>query len=297
MSFRASTRCLVLAVATAGCDDLTGPGPPHTQDAVLFQSSDSERYSVFSIRPDGSERRQILSEIHEVRGVSWSPGKDLIAFTSPRGGDFDIWTMNTRGRGMVRLTSAPNPDEFPAWSPTGLLIAFTSWRDGGPEIYVMNGDGSQQARLTNNSVRDQFPCWNPDGTRLAFQSTRESPGGGSDIWIMSSDGSDPTRVTSFGAAGPPAYASHPAWSPDGDRIAFVGVSATEGPDVFVVDPDGQNLRNITNAAGSYSNVDWSPDGSRIAFVSSGDVWWMESDGSGRSNLTNTPTEHDGSPDW
>src|SRR3989442_11795477 len=71
------------------------------------------------------------------------PGTNgLIAFTSDRDGNAEIYTMNADGTGQTNLTNNPFFDCCPAWSPDGTRIAFTSNRDGNVEIYVMNADGT-----------------------------------------------------------------------------------------------------------------------------------------------------------
>jgi Tol biopolymer transport system component len=78
---------------------------------------------------------------------------------------------------------------------------------------------------------------------------------------MYPDGSDPRQVT-FG----PGNKSRPRWSPDGDRILFVGSSASTELDVWVINADGTGLANLTEAPGDDTDPAWSPDGSRIAFA-------------------------------
>ena len=51
-------------------------------------------------------------------------------------------------------------------------IVFASYRDGNHEIYVMNADGSNQTRLTNDPSFDMAPSWSPDGKKIAFYSLR-----------------------------------------------------------------------------------------------------------------------------
>ncbi len=89
----------------------------------------------------------------------------------------------------------------------------------------------------------------------------------------------------------------PAWSPAGDRIAFL--SGRDGNlEIYVADADGANERNLTDNPGADGRFGfaWSPDGSRIAFVSdregSSDLWLVNVDGSGLTNLT---TRHDVDP--
>jgi dipeptidyl aminopeptidase/acylaminoacyl peptidase len=89
------------------------------------------------------------------------PGKNgKIAFESNRDGNYEIYSMNSNGTGLERLTNNPTDDFNAAWSPDGNKIAFTSLRDGNREIYSMNSNGKGLVvRLTNNPAEDLSPDW------------------------------------------------------------------------------------------------------------------------------------------
>jgi Tol biopolymer transport system component len=99
----------------------------------------------------------------------------------------------------------------------------------------------------------------------------------------------------------PAADYHPAWSPDGSKIAFQTDRTGNGVEVFVMNADGSSPVNLTNDPGSFNaRPAWSPDGARIAFTSGRDgnleIYVMNADGSGQTRLTNDP-ELDSYPVW
>lgn len=170
----------------------------------------------------------------------------------------DIYTMDTAGGDLVRLTGDGAYVYSPTWSPDGARIAFYSDVDGDGEIYVMSWDGSDRRQLTNNHVEDGGPSWSPDGSRLAFHSVRD---GNKEIYVMEADGSNVLRLTSHAADD-----QYPAWSPDGRHIAFD--SKRDGKrDIWLMDLAGGSLRRLTDNPGDDWWVAWSPDGRRIAYSS------------------------------
>ena len=136
-------------------------------------------------------------------------------------------------------------------------------------------DGSEFDRITDNDSLEIAPVWSPDGSRIAFLSNRlKDPDGwslGFRLFTMAPDGSD-VRV----AAPDVVPTLHPpAWSPDGQYLAFMhdetipytdssGDSTTVHRRVaYAVRWDGAGL---TRLAEVFSAPVWSPDGTRLTFL-------------------------------
>jgi TolB protein len=224
---------------------------------------------------------------------AWSPDGRAIAYTSYRTGFQDIIVSYIfEGRRSNPMAGTSERQNFlPAWSPDGAKLAFTSNRDGNSEIYVVNRDGSGLRRLTNHAAIDVTPTWSPTGNQIAFTSDRT---GSPQIWVMNDDGSELHKITNESRCDRPtwsvspnneiAYAAQtgagfdikifdvasrvsrtitdgigsnesPAFSPNGRHIAFTSTRAGK-EQIFVIDRDGKNLRQITrNGMNRYPN--WS----------------------------------------
>jgi Tol biopolymer transport system component len=102
---------------------------------------------------------------------------------------------------------------------------------------------------------------------------------------MNTEGGDQAQLT-FSAL--PQDDVQPAFSPEGDRIAFVRGTSTD-PEIFVMNADGSNQMPLTDNALTDSEPQFSPDGQRIVFVrndgSDTEIFIMNSDGSGQTPLT------------
>ncbi|MEA2129485.1 MAG: TolB protein [Solirubrobacteraceae bacterium] len=218
------------------------------------------------------------------------PGDNgLIAFTSDRDGNGDVYTMAGDGSAQTRLTNTGA--HAAAWSPDGTQLAFSRVAS----ISTMASDGSAQAALTNSDDHD--PAWSPDGTRIAFARLQD---GNFEIYTMARDAPALTRVTDNNAA----YDIEPAWSPDGTRIAFSSVRDSSPRDgnyeIYTIAVDGSGLTRLTNNATRDNAPAWSPDGTKLAYSSFRDgneeIYTIASDGSAQTRLTNNATD-DYAPAW
>ena len=169
-------------------------------------------------------------------------------------------------------------------------MAFASWRDGGANVFVMEPDGSNLRRLTDGPQLDQSPTWSPSGKEVAFA----SDAGNSVIDVASGA----MGVVSMGPPGHWALGGGPRWSPDGATIAFT-VQWRGGADIWTMDADGGNRRNLTDNADDPKQEDWlpawSPDATRMVFTSirgdgpiNADIYSMRRDGSDVHRLTRHP---------
>lgn len=156
----------------------------------------------------------------------------LIAFTSERDGNADIFTMHTDGSNQVNLTNHPANDYTPVWSPDGKKIFFISERTGNADIFSVNPDGSALTQLTDNPGYDGFFVLSPDGTRIVYLSTSGNDPNVSRLTVMVIDSGDKITLTN-----PGSYIFQ-GWSPDGQGIVYL----EQSPDGNVQD----NEIHITN---------------------------------------------------
>jgi len=270
---------------------------PGSNGRITFSSfRDGRMVSIYVMNPDGSAQTRLTDqEGMNDYSPTWSPDGSKVAFhrVAWSSMDYEIYVMNVDGTGQTNLTNNPAADESPTWSPDGRKIAFVSSRDGNIEIYVMNADGSNPTRLTNNWSTETQPAWSPDGSKIAFVSYRRSEGG--DIYVMNAaDGSGEIQLTSTDNN------QHPDWSPDGSKIIFMRQSGLPPGfvyQVFMMNADGTSQTSLTGGTTlSIFGPVWSPDQSRIAFELGGQIYTMNPDGSGQTNVSkNQFTDSD--PDW
>jgi Tol biopolymer transport system component len=151
------------------------------------------------------------------------------------------------------FTDAMCAQTRPAWSPDSRFLAISmldSTSQGSlyrvslsdtAMLPLLQGQGAYNAEIFSD------PIYSPDGTRIAFTKWGSGLDQTSEIWIMNADGTNPSRLTSG------HYDWYPAWSPDGNKIAF----GRGYPDnIFLMDSDGTGVTQVTRSGGQYPT--WIP---------------------------------------
>jgi Tol biopolymer transport system component len=207
---------------------------------------------------------------HEVN-PTFSPDGNQIAFAwdGGTGDNVDIYVKLIDAGAPLRLTTHPGIDRSPTWSPDGRYIAFSRFSEGENSIFIVPALGGAERKLYSANWERNYPwiiqvAWSPDGKSLAFvdKSPPQTPYA---IWLISVDDFERRQVT-----WPPAQNLAdmvPAFSPDGQTLAFVRLSSGRVSDIYLVPIGGGEPRRLTFNNREIDGLAWTPDGREIVFTS------------------------------
>lgn len=213
--------------------------------------------SLFSVRPDGSDRRRLTATRPFDTSPTVDPRGRVIAFARSKSGSnaSAIFTMPISGRRIKRITPFDN-SSTPAFSRgKRIVFAHNAHRHSPSHLWVMGSDGNGKRKLTHGRGEDFFPAPSPSGKWVAFH--RNRPQGTVQIYRMRSDGSGVRRLTHAMRG---SY--EPSVTPDGHAIAFYRVKNKKAA-VFLMRANGTHVRRITPWRWNAAFPTFSPNGKRI----------------------------------
>ncbi len=178
--------------------------------------------NIWIMNADGSNAYQLTHLPDINREPAWTADGHQIVFENFDGTTSELYRINDDGTGLTNLTNNPAPDYTAATSPRGKKIVFTSERDGNAHLYVMTPDGATQ-RITSGAGADFFANWSPRGNDIVF--VRADATGATDLYLVHSDGGGEQQITNT----PGVTEYFPAYSPDGNKVAYIACVAAPVP--------------------------------------------------------------------
>jgi Tol biopolymer transport system component len=261
------------------------------EQKLIFQSTHGELEcdQIFTMNIDGTNKKLVSTGKGRTTCAYFLPGDTAIIYASTHLADdncppppdrakgyvwklyeaFNIFMAKPHGFDIRQLTDSPGYDAEATVSPLGDKILFTSTRDGDPEIYVMDIDGSSQKRLTYEKGYDGGAFFSFDGSKIVFRASRPK---------TDKELEDYNELVKHGLVRPTAL------------------------EIYVMDADGSNIKQVTNFGKASFAPFFHPDGKRIIFSSnvkskSGrtfDLYIINIDGTGFEQVTFNDT-FDGFP--
>lgn len=207
---------------------------------------------------------RILYSSTHLAGSDCPPRPDYSrGYVWPLHAGYDIFTARGDGSDLRQLTHTPGYDAEATVSADGTKIVFTSVRDGDLDIYVMRADGTEVRRLTREVGYDGGAFFSPDGKKIVYRA--HHPGDAEEI-------------------------------ADYQALLQDGLLRPTRLEIWVMDADGSNKRQVTrNGAANFAPF-WHPDGRRIIFASNlgdpgsrnFDLYMVNADGTGLEQVTFSP---------
>lgn len=242
--------------------------PPYTADQIFTMNEDGSHVRLVSTGKGRTtcayflpgDKRILYASTHAAGDAPPPPPDHSQGYVWAIYDSYDIYVADADGSNPVNITNSPGYDAEATVSPTGDRIVFTSTRDGDIELYSMNLDGSDVRRLTNRPGYDGGAYFSWDGKRIVWR------GPGEDEDVAKSD---------FSA------------------LLKKGLVRPSRLEIWVMDADGSNKRQVTRNGKANFGPFWHPDNRRVIFASNMDdpkgrnfeLYMIGADGAGLERIT------------
>jgi TolB protein len=289
-------------VACGGDDGDENLSPPTGN--IAFVSDRDGNQEIYVMSADGTGQTNLTNDPADDKEPWWSPDGTQLAFQSFRAGPPNIFLMNADGSDVLQFTDTPAVEGGLRWSSDGSKVAFYSFRSQSQGLlWVANADGSEPRPVLQeiHPAGPEVQCaagfpgqWFPDSDTILFRGSYGAAGA-LQVCSVNADGSDLKVVFSEDGS----FAIYPTLSPDNSKILFV-LDRGGNEDVYLVDIDGRNLRQVIDDPAQDTTPTWSPDGEWIAFASDRDgdmeIYIVRPDGKDLRQLTDNDFS-DTQPSW
>jgi Tol biopolymer transport system component len=230
-----------------------------TAERTLVSTGDG-RTTCSYFYPSGNEI--VYSSTHHHDASCPAPPDMSLGYVWPINDTYDVFLANADGSNLRQLTDVMGYDAEATVSPTGDRIVFTSVRDGDLELYSMNLDGSDVTRLTNRPGYDGGAFFSPDGTKIIWRA--HYPPEGEEL-------------------------------EDYRRLLAQGLLRPGELEVWVMNADGSEPRQVTHLGGANFAPYWHPSGEKIIWSSNHldpdgrefDLFMINLDGTGLEQITHS----------
>jgi Tol biopolymer transport system component len=262
-------------------------------DRIVYTSQDGDNTDIWVMDLDGQHQTQLTSGPSDLSPVLSSDGRRILFLHTTDENSWFPTIMKVDGSDPVTVPLGSDISA-PFFSPNGKQLTFIRYIDGQARIFKADVSGANLVQLATPGANQGFsgtPTWGGSGAgRIVYQV--EGP---RSIWIMNADGSNQTMVIEhtdilFHSG------TFATISPDGTKIAFECSLAIHTFDICVINSDGTGFLPLTDTDGDNRYPRWTRDG-HIVFRSTRDgnmeIYIMNVDGTGQTNLTNTTAVNEG----
>jgi Tol biopolymer transport system component len=217
-----------------------------------------EEWGSVIVTDEHGRNAVVIDDDHEgISPVTWSSDGRFLVYSKLVDGRDQVVVASSDGSSTRLITSGPQSNWGPVLASDDRRIAFAKGYTSVLGVYVIDVDGSHERPLAQRLMPHfDLAAWSPDGRTLVYAAGNQ-PAGTVAIWAIDLATGAERQVVRR-----PGNQLGPAWSPDGERIAYLEELSADRYWVVVVKADGAGPHKITDV-GSWTYPQWTPDARHV----------------------------------
>jgi Tol biopolymer transport system component len=250
--------------ARTGLIGITSVSSPHllpTRQSIVCIAAGGQ--DIVELSCAGGPPRYVVRGLAIIGDLVVAPGEQAVGFACRIDGKSQICEADLASGIIRNLSGNTWNDTEMTYAPDGRSLAFVTDRDGSRSIAVMQRNGLGQRIVTNDLGDDRFPCFSPNGDRIVFTSSRSATGDDAfDLYSIEPGGGAFALLYQNGSLN-----THPVFSPDGARLAFLSTNLTKKlGHIVLMEVASGRVRTVTENLPHFKGApSFSPDGRYLVF--------------------------------
>jgi Tol biopolymer transport system component len=230
--------------------------------SIIFESDRHGNWDIFLLDLTSGEQRAITFSPQDERRPSWHPGGRSIIFEIENQEGVDLYEHDLYiglSKKILRGPDLGGSPLFARYAPSGKFLAYSLQKSEEEiSLHIFDLVTKKHLSLSDNNSRNVFPMWSPDGNHLLLFSRKDTQNQDDEIYRINLKNGKWKRLTRW-----PQHNFCPAWSPDGEWIAYVTSMKDSRPEIYIMNKKGKKKKRITyNELGETLPM-WSPDGRKL----------------------------------
>ena len=258
-----------------------------------FEGTEETGWGLYSTDLDTGDTKMIAKDGFQ---PLYNPNGEELVFIGLYGNKNEnrLTMVREDGTGQAPVVETGSLQNEFQFDKTGDRLVYQTYGEEKPELRILQRDWGRDHAITDGQggeFWDRSPQWSPDNKKVLFERHGRNLEGKRivELWTVDMESGEESKI-------PLPNAKHldPAWSPDGEKIAFISDMDGEGWfDLYTMDADGKNLEHAVDALGDQHAPVWSPDGENLAYLTFD--WMKPKEYQHTLNFLPTPDDQDKPP--
>lgn len=234
---------LILTEVGGGSDSSVSPDGKW----LAFSSRASGNLDIWVANIETGERRQMTTDPGADNEARWHPDSTHLTFVTQRDGSQDVYTINLATGEETPIAVEPYNEDYPSFRKDGGGLCYTGGPRGYREVMIYDFATGKSRTLTRGYGYVGSTNYSPDGKNIVFHAYYDNSyaSGKADLFVVPAAGGKPVNITRDRNT----WDYKCNWSWDGDWITFSSKRGTPNFNLFVMHPDGTDVRRLTYVKG------------------------------------------------